>query len=221
MTYIDYINRFNQWIEEAHPPDKTVILYYGLLHLFNRRGWPEWAGIDSRQLAVLVRTSNKTTAYHAREMLAEAGLIEVRTGRKGKATEYRLVETANRAINRTENRTPNKKQTKTETKSKPPVIPPEKQWGGELTAAVTDWLAYKTERRQAYRPTGFKALLSQLDQYTACYGEAAVADLLRLCMANGWQGIVWDKLAKQPPRQQQKNSWLDLAEELEREEGTL
>lgn len=102
MTYIDYLNGFNQWLEQADSPtDKAIILYYGLLNTFNRRGWPRWAGVDTQQLMMLVRVTNKPTAFRARDALVEAGLIEYKPGRKGKASEYRLLKFGN--IKRTEN----------------------------------------------------------------------------------------------------------------------
>ena len=44
------------------------------------------------------------------------------------------------------------------------------------------------------------------------HGEAAVAAVLRLCMANGWAGIAWDKVAGEPAakaREEQEDvSWM-------------
>lgn len=226
MTYIGYLNRFHLWLEDARPTDKTIVLYYNLLQMFNRRGWPQWAGADTQRLLVLARTSNRKTACQARDALVEAGFIEMRSGRKGRATEYRLTdgesspvqepvhgsvqESAHKPVR--ESATPNKIKNKTKTIEIPPAPT---GWGSVLTAAFTDWLAYKQERRQPYHPTGYNALIGQISMYAARCGEAAVAGLLRLCMANGWQGIVWDKLDQKPAR---KNSWMELAEELDREE---
>lgn len=92
MTYIDYLNRFNQWVDDFNPPDKVIILYYSLLKAFNRKGWPEWNGIDTFTLMGLCHTSSNKTAIRARDYLAEAGFIEFKSGHKGKVTEYRLLE---------------------------------------------------------------------------------------------------------------------------------
>lgn len=67
-------------------------------------------------------------------------------------------------------------------------------FGEELTAAFTDWLAYKQEKRQAYKPTGQKNLIAQVRKNAQQYGEPAVAELIRECMAANWQGIIFDKL---------------------------
>lgn len=131
MGYIDYINAFNRWVEDSNPSDKVIVLYYGLLDLFNRRRWPDWAGIDNRRLLMLARTSDKGVAHRARDVLAEAGFIEfVRGDRRGKATEYRLLEYGGRSLPQIppeslplispESLPPNKKKTKKKTKTSLP-----------------------------------------------------------------------------------------------------
>lgn len=79
-----------------------------------------------------------------------------------------------------------------------PQDPKEFGFGPDLTAAFDDWLKYKREKRQEYKPTGLAALVSQVRNNAAKYGEAAVAALIRQCMAANWQGIIWDKLDKPP-----------------------
>ena len=105
MTYIEYLNDFNQWLEEDNPTDNVIILYYAFLNMFNRRGWPRWAGVDTRRLMSMVRTTSNKTAYRARDALISAGFIEYRPGKKGRASEYRLLErnTKNDTANNTEN----------------------------------------------------------------------------------------------------------------------
>lgn len=76
----------------------------------------------------------------------------------------------------------------------PIAEPSDYGFGPELTAAFSDWLTYKREKKQGYKPTGLKSLVTQVRKNAEQYGEAAVVDLMRLCMSNGWQGIIWDKL---------------------------
>ena len=130
LTYIEYLNNFNRWIETDSPTDKVIILYYGLLSTFNYRRWPRWTGVDTQRLMMLARTSDKKTALRARDALVRAGFIEYKRGNRGKATEYRLLEyggkslpesatenaTISATISATENATPNKN--KTEKKNK-------------------------------------------------------------------------------------------------------
>lgn len=66
----------------------------------------------------------------------------------------------------------------------------------ELEAAVTDWLAYKQERREAYKPTGLKSLLTQIKKAAAEYGDAAVIEIIRQSMSVNYMGIVFDRLKK-------------------------
>lgn len=66
----------------------------------------------------------------------------------------------------------------------------------ELEAAVTDWLTYKQERRESYKPTGLKSMLTQVKNAAAEYGDAAVVGIIRDSMASGYQGIIFDRLKK-------------------------
>lgn len=77
-----------------------------------------------------------------------------------------------------------------------PQDPEDYGFGSELASAFADWLKYKREKRQEYKPTGLSALVSQVRNNAAKYGEPAVAALIRQCMAANWQGIIWDKLEK-------------------------
>lgn len=66
----------------------------------------------------------------------------------------------------------------------------------ELESAVNDWLAYKQERREAYKPTGLKSLLTQIKKAAAEHGDAAVVEVIRQSMGANYMGIVFDRLKK-------------------------
>ena len=66
----------------------------------------------------------------------------------------------------------------------------------DLEAAVNDWLAYKRERREAYKPVGLKALLTQIKNAASASGDAAVAAVIRQSMSSGYKGIVFDRLER-------------------------
>lgn len=108
-----------------------------------------------------------------------------------------------------------------EPKAKPkPGKPHGEDWGfgPVLTGAFESWLAYKHEKRQDYKPTGLQSLVSQIRTKAAEYGEDAVADLIRECMASNWQGIIWDRLERKKQSrqtQQPRKSWAELAREME------
>lgn len=65
-----------------------------------------------------------------------------------------------------------------------------------LRAAVEDWLAYKRERREAYKPTGLKALLTQISSAASAHGDAAVIGVIRQSMGSGYKGITFDRLGQ-------------------------
>lgn len=77
-----------------------------------------------------------------------------------------------------------------------PTLPEgtETRFSGQALAAITDWLTYKHEKRQDYKPTGMKSVLTQIEKNIAEFGEAAVIDVIQLSMANNWKGIIWDRI---------------------------
>ena len=84
-----------------------------------------------------------------------------------------------------------------------------------LKLKLCDWFAYKTERKEAYKEQGMKSLLRQIENNQLMYGEKAVCDLIDDSMANGWKGIIFDRLKKMPVRSYAQrtntNPFLDLA----------
>lgn len=92
-------------------------------------------------------------------------------------------------------------------KNIPPLSPLGKQqeekdleiFTGELGDAVKDWFAYKTEKRQQYKPTGRKALIATIQKNVTVHGAAAVIGIIRESMSSNYQGIMWDRLDRQKP----------------------
>jgi len=68
-----------------------------------------------------------------------------------------------------------------------------------VKAAITDWLRYKAEKKQDYKPTGLKSLLTEIANNIARYGDDAVVHAIIITMAQNWQGIVWDKAKNYTP----------------------
>ena len=171
-------------------------------------------------------------------------------GKKGAAKRWHDIASDGKAIASDGKNTYTETKTETETNTPPPnggrskrareapAPPPECDgygFGPDLYAAFADWLKYKREKRQEYKPTGLTALVSQVRNNAAKHGEPAVAALIRQCMAANWQGIIWSKLEKSaapsgvgkpgkytaqdfqpaPERIQKNNDWLDafLAEQ--------
>lgn len=79
---------------------------------------------------------------------------------------------------------------------KPPCPPPlpDTFFGPELQSTFEQWLLYKKERREGYKPTGLNALVTQIKNNAATYGEHDVIQLIETSMASGWKGIAFDRL---------------------------
>lgn len=92
MTYIDYLNRFNLWLESNALDAVSMTMYYRLLHIFNRAGWPETIQVDNLRMESMLGGVAKTTVIRARDKLIEAGFIQFYRGKKGVPNRYRLVE---------------------------------------------------------------------------------------------------------------------------------
>ncbi len=90
-----------------------------------------------------------------------------------------------------------------------PVYPPFPNWP-VVTAALDDWLTYKRERKENYKPMGYKSLLTQIRKYVERYGEEAVADLMRESMSANWQGIIWDRLKSKKPEERAVDRYADV-----------
>lgn len=86
-----------------------------------------------------------------------------------------------------------------------------------LKTKMEEWITYKTERKEAYKEQGMKSLLRQIENNQLMYGEKAVCDLIDDSMANGWKGIIFDRLKKMPVRsfaeRQRSSSFMDLVED--------
>lgn len=85
-----------------------------------------------------------------------------------------------------------------------------KDFSPPMQGALRDWLSYKAEKRQGYKPTGLKSFLSEAENNVRKYGEATVVNSIRMSMAANYQGVVWDKATQQrqtasKPAQQASN----------------
>lgn len=65
---------------------------------------------------------------------------------------------------------------------------------------IIEWLEYKQERKELYKETGLKNLLTQIENNIDQYGVEKVIDVISQSMANNWKGIIFDKLtSKEQP----------------------
>ena len=69
--------------------------------------------------------------------------------------------------------------------------------GASLSVPVNEkleeWIQYKEEIGEPYKPSGLKALTTQLSKKEAELGPAAVIESINTSMANGWKGLFWNK----------------------------
>ena len=54
MTYIDYLNDFNRWLESGNLPGGSQLMYFKLLNVFNRAGWPEYVQVDNLRMMLMI-----------------------------------------------------------------------------------------------------------------------------------------------------------------------
>lgn len=102
-----------------------------------------------------------------------------------------------------------------EKESEKDIVPPlspkketafENPFVGELHDALDEWISYKKEKRQPYKPQGLKSLITQIRNNAEKHGDAAVAGIIRDSMASNYQGIVFDRLEKSAGKKQQRGT---------------
>lgn len=71
---------------------------------------------------------------------------------------------------------------------------------GELRKKLEEWLRYKSERRESYKPTGLHSLVEQVKKHRKDATDAQICSLIDESMANGWRGIIWDRLKAAKPQ---------------------
>lgn len=154
MTYIDYLNDFNRWLESGNLPGGSQLMYFKLLNVFNRAGWPEYVQVDNLRMMLMIGVESKQAVVRARDKLVETGFIEFQKGKKGSPNRYYLVKrshfvTENVTVSVPENVPHNKNETKTtslvspngSTKTKPTFE------HGSLPYRAARWLADQIEER--------------------------------------------------------------------------
>ena len=75
----------------------------------------------------------------------------------------------------------------------------------DLEQAVKEWVKYKTEKRQSYKETGLKSLLTMVRNKAAEVGDASVIEAINLAMASNWQGFHFDNVGTRTKTDRIKN----------------
>ncbi len=63
-----------------------------------------------------------------------------------------------------------------------------------LKNKVLEWLEYKKQKRKPYTEIGLNTLLKKIEENSKTYGIENVVSLIDDCIANNYQGIIWEKL---------------------------
>jgi hypothetical protein len=173
MTYIDLLNDFNQWLESNALPCSSQLMYFRLLNVFNRAGWPEYVQVDNLRMMLMTGVESKTAVIRARNKLMEAGFISYGKGKKGCPCRYYLAKKG--SFKKTENATKNDTEfatecatkndtefathikTKTKTKTNTPVLPDGNTApkGRMVPPTVDEVAAYCQERGNGLDPETF------------------------------------------------------------------
>ena len=90
MSYIVYLNEFNRWLESNELSNTAQLLYFKLLDVFNRAGWPESVQLSLLKVMVMARLRSASAASAARDALREAGFLAFIDEDGGEAGRYFL-----------------------------------------------------------------------------------------------------------------------------------
>ena len=103
---------------------------------------------------------------------------------------------------------------------KPPYPLTEFGFSLPLQEKIEEWLTYKAEKKDTYKPTGFRSLMKRIAKQTAEYGDQVVMDLIDECMAANWKGIIWERIEKQSKGKASANPFDELLrKELQNEQN--
>ena len=89
-NYIKFLNAFYVW---EHQNPLTAIqecILMRILRRVNASGWCEWIKVSNLELMLELHITSEVTFRNNRNRLIELGLIEYKTGKKGKPSSYKL-----------------------------------------------------------------------------------------------------------------------------------
>ena len=90
MNYIREINAFMDWLEINPLEATTQALWFHIMAIANKSGWPEWFTIANLTLMARVNISENTLIKH-RNILIQKGRILYKNQGKQKAGKYKLI----------------------------------------------------------------------------------------------------------------------------------
>ena len=81
MTYIDYLNDFNRWLESGNLPGGSQLMYFKLLNVFNRAGWPEYVQVDMQSCVITFSTALEKSRTRNNGLTNSMTRLRARIGR--------------------------------------------------------------------------------------------------------------------------------------------
>lgn len=169
---------------------------------FTIAGWEEYQNIEGMEK---IREQNRIRQanFKAKQKLLQGNVTDNVTITQGNATE----KDKEKDIDREKEKKSVRETTPTLLKRLLPdyIIP------DALAEKMGEWITYKMERKEPYKEQGMKSLLRQIENNQMQYGEKAICDLIDESMANGWKGIIFDRLKQKPivQRQNRQSGYTD------------
>lgn len=193
-----YVKAFFDWIEQvsALEDDEKGRLFVAILEYARSGEVPDMQGRESILFPVFKSQIDRDMESSAKqsENGKKGGRPRTKTESGENQNKPKQTKRKPTKANKEEEKEKDKEKDKDKEEEDNPPNPPLQGVSPQLEAAFADWLQYKHERREDYKPTGLKALQTQIINNAARYGEQAVIDLIRECMGNNWRGIIFDKL---------------------------
>lgn len=90
MNYIAEINRFHELLPQSRMTPSSIALWYGLMHIFNKAGWPSEKTVSLYQLKQDTKLS-KASIYRERVRLQNEGLITFVAGSGSRPCSFRML----------------------------------------------------------------------------------------------------------------------------------
>lgn len=234
-SYYDFIRALDNQLNEYGLTSSEQLLYHTLLMINNRKHWVDWFYCTDVYLTDFMKIG-VTAMKNARNILKQCGMIDfIPSKKRGESTKYRVCDEfcSNVCTYSINVQTNNKRSTNTlQTNNKPDANKDKRQkiedvrcnnpltpFSGDVGKKVEEWLRYKSERGQKYKPTGLKTLFKNISANLDTYGEQAVIRVIDASMSNNWQGLFFDKLNQQKPADKGGNPFLDMLDDDEFMDG--
>lgn len=205
MTLIDYFNQFWKLNDDKPFNPNDAYLYFYLLSLWNKTGRPDSFPVKTSSIEIETEL-NKKTILRSRERLRNKGLIDFKQGSTkgkhpyyilGRVTDY-VTDYVTDGVTESKEKvspTPPLKENITELKEKEKTTKVVSKKETDLSFCLPsfvpimeEWLAFKKEKGQTYKPIGLRACYHNLTKLSD--NNPAIAKLIvEQSIANNYSGL--------------------------------